>query len=72
MPFEVVHFKKGHDNQEYPHFMLKRLTTGTLVKNKHFKTQTSAINSAKVMMKFRGENPIVKGNQILKKESKKK
>jgi len=72
MPFEVIHFKKGHDNEEYPHFMLKRLKTGTIVKGKHFKTKTAAINAAKVMMKFRGEEPIVRGNKILKKESKKK
>lgn len=67
MPFEVVHFKKGHDNEEYPHFMLKRLNTGKIIKGKHYKSRISAINSAKAMMKFRNEIPIVKGDKILDK-----
>lgn len=71
MPFEVIHFKRGHDNEEYPHFMLKKLTTGKIVKGKHYKTKTAAINAAKVMMRYNKEVPIVKGNKILDKNKQK-
>tara|TARA_R110002153_G_scaffold193128_4_gene346491 strand:+ start:45 stop:260 length:216 start_codon:yes stop_codon:yes gene_type:complete len=67
MPFEVIHFKEGHNKEEYPHFMLKKLTTGKIVKGKHYKTRISAINAAKVMMRYNKEVPIVKGNKILDK-----
>ena len=52
MPFQLKHFKKGHDNMEFPHYMLKNINTGVMVK-KAFRTRDGAINFAKNSIRFR-------------------
>lgn len=52
MPFQLVHYKKGHKNQEYPHYMLRNINTGVMVK-KHFRSRDGAIGFAKNSIRFR-------------------
>tara|TARA_Y100001963_G_scaffold156054_1_gene248702 strand:- start:695 stop:886 length:192 start_codon:yes stop_codon:yes gene_type:complete len=63
MPYQVVKIKFNNTN----YYKLKRINDGTLV-NKKFKSKESAINMAKNWMRYRKENPIVKGNKILNKK----
>jgi|TARA_Y100000310_G_scaffold489_1_gene557 hypothetical protein len=58
MPFQVI-----KTNGSYK---LKKLTDGSISK-KTFKTKKSAINTAKVWLRYRRETPVVKGNTIGKK-----
>jgi len=85
MPFQLKHFKKGHDNMEFPHYMLKNINTGVMVK-KAFRTRDGAINFAKNSIRFRekkdskivgkGDNvkilPIDSKKKLIKKPMKKK
>lgn len=52
MPFQLIHYKKGHDNMEYPHYMLKNIHTGKMVK-KAFRNRDGAINFARNSIRFR-------------------
>ena len=63
MPFELVHLPRGG-------VQLKRLKDNIVVKT-IFKTRQSAINAGMNFMRFRGEEPYVKGNRILNKKKSK-
>tara|TARA_Y100001963_G_C6703418_1_gene410660 strand:- start:633 stop:887 length:255 start_codon:yes stop_codon:yes gene_type:complete len=52
MPFQLVHYKKGHDKMEYPHYMLRNINTGVMVK-KAFRSKEGAIGFAKNAIRFR-------------------
>ena len=75
MPFQIIHYKKGHENKEFPHFMLKNINTGEMVK-KHFRDKEGAIGFAKNAIRYREKlDSKVVGNKILpikKKDDKKK
>jgi hypothetical protein len=66
MPFQLIHYKKGHDNMEFPHFMLKNIHTGEMVK-KSFKSKEGAIGFAKNAIRFREKvdsKVVGKGNNV--------
>jgi hypothetical protein len=75
MPFQIIHYKEGHENKKFPHFMLKNIHTGEIVK-KHFRDKEGAIGFAKNAIRYREKvDSKVVGNKILpikKKEDKKK
>lgn len=75
MPFQIIHYKEGHENKKFPHFMLKNINTGEIVK-KHFRSKEGAIGFATNAIKYREKvDSKVVGNKILpikKKEDKKK
>ena len=75
MPFQIIHYKKGHENKEFPHFMLKNIHTGEMVK-KHFRDREGAIGFARNAIRYREKvDSKVVGNKILpikKKDDKKK
>ena len=56
MPYKIV--------QDDKHFHLINMKTNKMIKTK-YNSKQSAINSGKNFMRFRNENPIVKGNKIL-------
>jgi len=63
MPFELVFLPRGG-------VQLKRLKDNVVI-NKLFKTKQSAINAGMNFMRYRGEEPYVKGNRILNKKKSK-
>jgi len=63
MPFELIHLPRGG-------VQLKRLKDNVII-NTLFKTRQSAINAGMNFMRFRGEEPILKGNRILNKKKSK-
>lgn len=62
MPYQV---EKLEDK-----YYLRNLHTNIYAK-KAFKSKETAISQAKNWMRYRGENPIVQGNRIIKKDLKK-
>lgn len=62
MPFELVHLPKGG-------IQLKRIKDKTVIPI-IYKTRQSALNAGMNFMRYRGEEPVVKGNRILNKKIK--
>ena len=63
MPFELLYLPRGG-------IQLRRINDKTVI-NKIYKTKQSALNAGMNFMRYRGEEPYVKGNKILNKKKSK-